>query len=505
MKLTREQKEAIELAIDNNDNVKIIAYAGAGKTSVLKYIAEEFNKQNKRCIYLAFNRNIVDGVKNNMPCNTKVQTFNSLAFENIDTNITSKMNRGFSLGYRNFCNIFELDEDIKFNIEKKVLNDSNMTITTLDLRRIFQIVRKTLYFYLKDDSDEIQDSHIEKAIISICCKRIQEISQESLHAVDEVNQNSLLGFIRDLSEKLWKDYHSPVGQARFKISHDVYLKLYALSGKDISYDVILFDESQDTDKVMLSILKRQPAKIIFVGDPYQQIYDWRGAVNAIEQFEGSEAYLTQSFRFGDEIAKVANVLLEKLGAPKTLKGVDSIQSELDTQTELPEDINVVLCRTNAGLIFIALEYINRYPNKKIYAQLSINVEKIEQWFRKLEEFKKDPKTGKNDEILSNFESFKELEEYCDNFPDDEEISSYVRLYKEGKIDLISKLLKDISLNQNNHDVLFTTVHKSKGMEWEKVLLNDDFHSLSSESELRLMYVAVTRAKNKLYIGRGKNR
>ena len=49
------------------------------------------------------------------------------------------------------------------------------------------------------------------------------------------------------------------------------------------------------------------------------------------------------------------------------------------------------------------------------------------------------------------------------------------------------------------------MHKSKGMEWEKVLLNDDFHSLSSESELRLMYVAVTRAKNKLYIGRGKNR
>lgn len=365
-------------------------------------------------------------------------------------------------------------------------------------------MRKTLHFYFKDNSVEIKDEHIEKAILCIC-KKFKVISEESLYTVDEKNGNSLLGIIRELSEKLWQDYSSRTGI--FKIYHDVYLKLYALSKPIIQYDVILFDESQDTDKLMLSILQQQRAKIIFVGDPYQQIYDWRGAINAMGEFEGEETYLTNSFRFGNEIAEVATVLLKALKAPRPLNGLNSILSKVDKNNHLPENVNVVLCRTNAGLIFIALEYFGKYPNKKIYAQLGAEVKKIEEWFIKLEKFESNPQSGRNDEILSNFESFDELEEYCENFPDDEDISSYVRLYKTygGNIDGIIQLINNIEENKNNHDILFTTVHKSKGREWDNVLLNDDFHSLCSESELRLMYVAVTRARKKLYIGRGRNR
>lgn len=57
------------------------------------------------------------------------------------------------------------------------------------------------------------------------------------------------------------------------------------------------------------------------------------------------------------------------------------------------------------------------------------------------------------------------------------------------------------------DVVFSTAHKSKGMEWDTVVLMDDFIptlvsgmiSGEAQEERNLLYVAVTRAKRKLII------
>jgi hypothetical protein len=45
-------------------------------------------------------------------------------------------------------------------------------------------------------------------------------------------------------------------------------------------------------------LRAQQCQVIYVGDPYQQIYEWRGAVNAMEHIRAPECALTESFRFG---------------------------------------------------------------------------------------------------------------------------------------------------------------------------------------------------------------
>ncbi|MDH2406059.1 UvrD-helicase domain-containing protein [Bradyrhizobium sp. SSUT18] len=69
------------------------------------------------------------------------------------------------------------------------------------------------------------------------------------------------------------------------LGHDGYLKLWALSSHAIAADFILLDEAQDTNPVVLDVLRKQPAQMIYVGDKYQQIYEWRGAVNAMEKIE----------------------------------------------------------------------------------------------------------------------------------------------------------------------------------------------------------------------------
>jgi superfamily I DNA/RNA helicase len=48
-------------------------------------------------------------------------------------------------------------------------------------------------------------------------------------------------------------------------------------------------------------------------------------------------------------------------------------------------------------------------------------------------------------------------------------------------------------------VVFITSHESKGMEWKAVVMIDDYKEEASEEQNRLLYVAMTRAKDILYI------
>ncbi|MDP3380143.1 MAG: UvrD-helicase domain-containing protein [bacterium] len=41
------------------------------------------------------------------------------------------------------------------------------------------------------------------------------------------------------------------------------------------YDYILVDEAQDVNLCMLDIVLKQKTKKVFIGDSFQQIYQWR--------------------------------------------------------------------------------------------------------------------------------------------------------------------------------------------------------------------------------------
>src|SRR5260221_9920143 len=85
-------------------------------------------------------------------------------------------------------------------------------------------------------------------------------------------------------------------------------------------------------------------RLISVGDPAQQIYAWRGAIDAMDAFDGHQLTLSQSFRFGPAIADEANKWLELLGSDLVIRGTDSVPSAIG-ECEWPE---AVLCRTHGG-------------------------------------------------------------------------------------------------------------------------------------------------------------
>ncbi len=69
---------------------------------------------------------------------------------------------------------------------------------------------------------------------------------------------------------------------------------------------------------------------------FSKIYEWRGAVNAMEKVASDHAgYMTTSFRFGREIAEAASGVLRTLGEKRPLMGNSSIQSRIGPNVPTP--------------------------------------------------------------------------------------------------------------------------------------------------------------------------
>ncbi len=83
MELTQEQQQIVEASknLQRGQTMKVDACAGSGKTSTLLAIAEA--NPNKKFLYLAFNKAIVEAVKSKFPRNVDVKTTHALAYKYI--------------------------------------------------------------------------------------------------------------------------------------------------------------------------------------------------------------------------------------------------------------------------------------------------------------------------------------------------------------------------------------------------------------------------------------
>ncbi len=101
------------------------------------------------------------------------------------------------------------------------------------------------------------------------------------------------------------------------------------------------------------LLKQRSTQVIYVGDAHQQIYAWRGAVNAMQQLPLPESRLTTSFRFGESIADIANHLLYGLNETIPLLGNPELNSKVVNKPHTKQR-DAILCRTNARAMELLL-------------------------------------------------------------------------------------------------------------------------------------------------------
>jgi superfamily I DNA/RNA helicase len=315
-----------------------------------------------------------------------------------------------------------------------------------------------------------------------------------------------------LARKVWKKMIDP-HDGSIGITHDSYLKLFHLSEKRIpgNYDIIMMDEAQDANPVTSAIVAQQPGGKVYVGDRNQSIYAFRGAENAMDTIDATEYFLSSSFRFGPQIANVANHLLEySLGDSARISGVGG-RSTLNNAHQ--DGRHALLARTNGSLFFAAISALDSGKTVSIIGgPESLKLMMLMDVYRL--------STGDEEKIseiispvIKQFKNYDEMrKEVSNEEAEDVEMNSLCKVVDSygGRLPaLIAKISAKCNASTVDADVVLSTAHKSKGLEFDSVELADDFKKPNDNDgieiqEANLLYVAVTRAKKNLVLSASMN-
>lgn len=454
LKPTDEQRAVIE---SSANTLVVNAFAGTGKTATLVKYAEA--RPSESMLYLAFNRSIKEDAEKKFPSNVRCVTTHGLAYSQFGRQFNGKVGQPKAAGLAR-----TLNQDI-------VLTGSAL-----------ETISNFLYSSAKDiDPDK--------------------------HLVSRGKSDPNNVF--DLARTIWKRMQDP-NDRQVWIPHDGYLKLYQKSEPVINSKRILLDEGQDSNAVTLDIIGRQSGAKVFVGDENQAIYAFRRAVDALNKVDADEhLYLTSSFRFGRGIAALATLLLQDWkGETKSISGLGKHQNTL-FKVDMSKP-HAIIGRTNSGLFDAAVRtYRARQPYGFVGGADGYRLDMIKDAYY----LKYGQRSLVKDPQLLAFQSFAELEAYATAM-DDKELKMLVRIIDEygHEIPKLTEKIKENAVPElKGQEIALTTAHKSKGLEFDSVVLLDDFPELKvtkkegaadefpSEEEINIMYVAATRAQRCLQI------
>lgn len=455
MNPTHEQAQIIAW---KGKQLVVTAFAGTGKTSTLEAYA--MANPDEKMLYLAYNRAIREESERRFPFNVECKTFHQLAWPAFGRHFQAR-----------------LSTSLRITDIARLLNNRHWLLARSAL--------SALNTFLYSADSELSPVHLPDE-----------------HDRGGLDPARILG----AAQVIWHEMTRM--DSHFPVTHDTYLKLYQLSAPDLGrkWDVILFDEAQDANPVTSHFVMSQPCRIILVGDRYQQIYRFRGAENALVApalDNADRLWLTNSFRFGPAIAAVANALLSETGEQRRICGLgaeDQVAAELPAVTAH----HCVISRTVAGVIGTALTAC--LTDKKVFwvgGMEGYRIGELEDlyWFSV-----EMPDRIQSPQLTRDYRDFEEYRTIA-KATKDSEMGQGVRLLDMYfPLPTLLNVLKSRTVTREcDADVTVVTAHRSKGLEWDVVRINDDFVDIQDpllnprekEDELNLLYVSATRARRVL--------
>lgn len=459
MKPTPEQEKVVDLAATGK-SFKVEAYAGCGKTSTLVNAAKVMRGKG---IYLAFNRANAMEAKQKFKGYADAATIHSLAYQAVGVQFKERL---------------EGDEAGKLSPYRlaQVYNYAQLgPITQLGRATL---IRQTLDNWMNSAEDQPETLHVPVEQAMLAAEAAGQVLTKTGMLTEVI--------VRD-TRQLVGDLLS--GNKPLAMPLDFCLKLYVMSKPKLPGDYILFDEAQDGNDLMMQLIRSQDCQTIYVGDGFQSIYSFRGAVNILAKLDDlPTCHLSQSFRFGSAIADKANIVLDCLGAPVPLKGFDTDRSNLGYRTAL-------LFRSNTSIFTTLLEKVLK--EKKRVAVVG-GTKEMGLVLKAVEMLRDGQETTHPD-----FAAFRSWREYVDASEIPGAPADMKRLVRVCTRNPVRALRYALNLSdrvkEEEADLVVSTAHKSKGREWPYVELAEDFYKPEpgeplEEEEARLNYVALTRAQ-----------
>lgn len=467
------------------NSISIKAFAGCGKSFILKYIANLY--KNKKFLGLAFNSSIVAANKKEFPKrNSKWFTLH-----------------GFS---REYLKKFGVDIDFK---------NARAEYKALELIELLKFKDAGL-FQLAEDIKNVMKVFCQSSLKNITEEGILKAAKSQKNIDVLLINKKGLSLVCEYVNKLWKMFEKNEIAPTF----DFYLKYFEVkrfAEKIDEFDFIELDEAQDSNAVTLSIIfQMKNTKKIFVGDEHQSIYGFRGTINALN-YADKLFYLSSTYRYIPKIANFANQILNGYKLEKV-----AITSNAKKKT-VKEPTKAFLSRNNSSMISLIDEFITadrefitvKDPKELFSAAIAILEIRL---------------GGKTKEkgygYLNQFKNIDEIQDYIEN-TEDREIQSAFKMQRRfgKKLYILKKKASEYYKQRNKKfQYVLSTAHTSKGLEWDEVQLLEDFpdiqkmlkdEKITSSNELmkrykngnfkaneiiqevNLWYVAVTRARYKV--------
>ena len=288
------------------------------------------------------------------------------------------------------------------------------------------------------------------------------------------------------------------------------------------YDYVMLDEAQDTNgprRELVKMMLKPQGRLIAVGDPHQAIYAFTGAnsdsLDIIKrEFNAKELPLTVTFRCPKAIVKVANQWVNHIEAHESAPEGVVDSCEMGDIAKLASKSDAIICRLTKPLVEMAYSLIRqnvacrvegrsigegliklaqRWKSAKTVGDLSI---KLEEWAEN--EVKKHKAKGNDARCQVIEDQVMTLGVFMSESSHSDSIATLTTR--------IRGLFGDTKEGEVQQVLTLSTIHRSKGREWNRVFaLGMSTYSPSKwavkawevEQEDNLCYVQVTRAKQHL--------
>lgn len=480
--LTSEQTLVVDTA-KSGCNISVNAFAGTGKTATAVAAA---NALQQKGLYLAFGHAIASEARQRFPSNVEVTTFHGLAYT--------------QLGIQRWC------ERAGRKLGEPSLHAISSWLGISGVEASLQAwrLREVLRRFQQTAATNFDQRLITPAVL---LSLEQECGGSTVPGENDALRRTIDALLMQ-AKALWDAVWRADDPARLAVSHDAYLKRWAMTSPALPGDFHLVDEAQDCSPLMVELLSQQDRQRVLLGDKHQSIFGFRGAVNAMACLPAESRTLTRSFRFGACIEMVANHVLQLAGETAWLTGDAATPGDLfdpdcglEAYLEHVDGPLTILTRTNSEALSLATALVNRYPTA-VVGGLTEMLILLRSALGLLE--------GRIEEVrcprLRPFRSWASLCEHARR-SGDAELQQLVALVELRRF-VLARQLVDLEIklkSESDARVLISTVHKAKGREWDHVFLADDFKSINRDpvararqlEEINLIYVAVTRARHSL--------
>lgn len=465
---TPEQEAILEAIKTTPNNLIINALAGSGKTSTLQLI--EAVSMQQPILYLAFNRRIADEASKKFNGTTSVRTLNGL---------------GHRVWQKTQSNRLTLAPKKTQEIYKAIIAAMPKSVQPVCHEAYWDVIEGVSKAKIVGYIPEGTYTHV-KALAT---------KAEFIASLDEIPDSLTCDLIdATLTESIKQSYLGTIDFA-----DQIYMPTL-FGGTFPSFPLVLGDEAQDFSPINHKLLRRvvqRGTRLVAVGDPWQSIYAFRGAVQSgmekiSKRFTCNGFPLSLSFRCPEAIV---NHVKGHVPHFRWTKPGGKVEVLKDLKLSEIKDDCAILCRNNAPLYHLALRLLRQGRSVSVAgSELGPKIMSIMRKFG--DDMLLQAAVLSKIDAWSNEKAAKGSKSAADT-------AECMRVFASYGSTLGGALAYAKKLFESEGTIRLLTGHKAKGLEWPLVYHLDPWligkHVKSNyQQEENLRYVISTRAQETLY-------